>query len=196
MAHTSSHELTLEQQQRLLDLAEASIRSGLVAGKPCEVAEATLDDALRAPRATFVTLKHHGKLRGCIGTLSAHRSLARDVVAHAYAAAFSDPRFRPLRGEELAGLEVSIAILSPPEPLRFRDEADLLRQIRPGEDGLILESGSHRGTFLPSVWTQLPQRAEFLRQLKLKAGLPANHWSETLVIQRYRTDTIGPRRID
>ncbi|MGF1547688.1 MAG: AmmeMemoRadiSam system protein A [Thiotrichales bacterium] len=195
MALTSSNDLTLDLQARLLDLAETSIRHGLAQGRACPVAEADFDATLREPRATFVTLRRHGQLRGCIGGLTAHQSLVRDVAEHAYAAAFSDPRFTPLQSDELAGLEISISILSPPEPLTFHDQDDLLRQIRPEVDGLILQAGEKRGTFLPSVWSQLPRREDFVRELKRKAGLPADYWSDHLVVARYTTAAVGPRTL-
>lgn len=178
-------------QRQLLDLAEASLRHGLDYGRPPEPDTARLPSPLREPGASFVTLKSHGELRGCIGSLSAHRPLALDVTHNAYAAAFSDPRFPPLREHELEGLEIHISILGPAEPVTFTSEAALLAQLRPGIDGLVLEEGLRRGTFLPSVWEQLPRPELFLRHLKQKAGLPADYWSETLQVSRYTTESFG-----
>lgn len=140
---------------------------------------------LQAPGAVFVTLHKHGALRGCIGSLEARRPLREDVEKNARSAAFLDPRFTPLSLRELDDVEVEVSLLSPAEPLRFKDEADLLRQMRPGVDGLILEQGPHRGTFLPQVWDQLPAPADFLAHLKRKAGLPADFWSADLRVSRY-----------
>jgi hypothetical protein len=175
-------------RQSLTDLAYASIRHGLEQGMPLpfEAGEET-SPALLAEGACFVTLKKHGQLRGCIGSLEARRSLAEDVCSNAYAAAFRDPRFAPLTADELADVELSISVLTPAEPLRFQSEEDLVGKLRRGTDGLILTDAGRRGTFLPSVWEQLPEAADFLRHLKMKAGLPADYWSDTIRIDRYTT---------
>ena len=183
--------LDKSQEILLLDIAEASIRHGLDYGRPLSVSPGDYQDSLRAPGACFVTLNRSGQLRGCIGSLSAHRPLVEDVADNAYAAAFSDPRFPPLREEELEGLDIHISILTPAEPMRFDSEADLLRQLQPGVDGLIMEEGFRRGTFLPSVWEQLPSPDLFLTHLKQKAGLPTNYWSDTLRVSRYTTISFG-----
>lgn len=180
-----------EQEQALLQLAEASIRHGLEHGRPLKPQLDDYDPALREPGASFLTLKREGELRGCIGSLSACRPLADDVAENAYAAAFSDPRFYPLQAGELFGLEIHISLLGEAEPMRFRSENDLLAQLRHGLDGLILEEGFRRGTFLPSVWEQLPEPKAFLHHLKLKAGLPVNYWSSTISISRYTTRSFG-----
>ena len=182
-----------EQQQTLLQLAEEAIRHALDTGRALQVAPDDYEEALRTPAACFVTLKKGGELRGCIGSLEAHRSMVEDVAHNADAAAFSDPRFPPLREEELAGLELDISLLTPAEEMEFDSEADLLSQIRPGIDGLIIEEGYRRGTFLPSVWEQLPHPEQFLQHLKLKAGLPPNHWSGNIRVSRYTTQIFGTR---
>lgn len=187
----SSNPLTPEQKQILLETARASIRHGLEHGRALQPELDRVDDALREPRATFVTLEIGGQLRGCIGSLVAHRPLLADIAANAHAAAFSDPRFPPLRPEEYDHLDIHLSLLSRPEPMRFDSEEDLLRQLRPGVDGLILSDKGRRGTFLPSVWAQLPTPEQFLRHLKLKAGLPANYWSGTIRVDRYTVDSIG-----
>lgn len=145
-------------------------------------------DWLEAPGAVFVTLTRGGRLRGCIGSLAACRSLGADLEANACAAAFRDPRFPPLTAAELADTCVEVSILSPAEPLACRDEADACCQLRPGLDGVILECGRHRGTFLPQVWEQLPEPAQFLAHLKVKAGLPADYWSAEVRLSRYRVE--------
>lgn len=179
------------ERQRLLVIARESIAQGLAHGSPLSI---RLDDepaSLRAPRASFVTLELGGHLRGCIGHLEAVGPLATDVAENAFAAAFQDPRFAPLSEPELARIEIAISILTPPEPLAFASEAELLDQIIPGVDGLILSEGHRRGTFLPSVWSQLPSREAFLRHLKQKAGLPPDHWSDQIQVARYRTESFG-----
>lgn len=140
---------------------------------------------LAKPAATFVTLTQEGRLRGCIGSLEAHRPLAMDVAENALAAAFRDPRFPPLRQGELDQTRVEVSLLDTPEPLHFTDEAEALGQLCPGVDGLILNYGHHRSTFLPQVWESLPTPGLFLEHLKLKAGLPADFWSPQLTLARY-----------
>jgi len=135
--------------------------------------------------ATFVTLTQKGQLRGCIGSLEAHRPLATDVAENALAAAFRDPRFPPLRRAELEQTRVEVSLLDTPETMRFSDEADALGQLCPGVDGLILNCGQHRATFLPQVWESLATPRLFLEHLKLKAGLPADFWSPGLTLARY-----------
>lgn len=141
--------------------------------------------ALHAPGATFVTLTQHGQLRGCIGSLEAHRPLADDVRANARCAAFHDPRFPPMTKDELARTRVEVSLLTPPVPIFFRDEADAIRQMRPGIDGMIFECHGRRGTFLPQVWESLPEPCEFFAHLKQKAGFPADFWSPDVKLYRY-----------
>lgn len=186
-----SHMLDSAQQELLLDIAEASIRHGLNYGRPLSISLKDYPERLREPGASFVTLNRNEQLRGCIGSLSPHRALAEDVAENAYAAAFSDPRFAPLSEAELPGLDIHISILSAAEAMRFRNEEDLLQQLRPGVDGLIMEDGFRRGTFLPSVWEQLPSPELFLRHLKQKAGLPADYWSDSIQVSRYTTHGFG-----
>jgi hypothetical protein len=143
------------------------------------------DVALDAPAATFVTLTRMGELRGCIGSLEAWRPLAADVRANAHAAAFRDPRFPPLRPDELASTHIEVSLLSPPQEMAFIDEADARRQLRPGIDGVILEYAGRRGTFLPQVWESLAEPKQFLDHLKQKAGLPADFWAADIRLYRY-----------
>lgn len=140
---------------------------------------------LRAPGACFVTLTQDNQLRGCIGTLEAHRPLLTDVRANALAAAFHDPRFAPLAADELEGTEVEVSLLSPMQTLHFGSEAEALAQLRPGVDGVVFQYGARRSTFLPQVWEQLPDTGDFMAQLKRKAGLPPGFWHEEVQLQRY-----------
>ena len=153
------------------------------------------DATLQQIRATFVTLEIDGELRGCIGTLEAHQALVNDVAYNAHAAAFSDPRFFPLSEKEYPRLDIHISILTPAEPMRFSSENDLIAQLRPGVDGLILQDGNHRGTFLPSVWEQLPEAKQFFTHLKRKAGLPMDYWTDSLQVYRYTTESFGQQDI-
>ncbi len=199
MSSTANETCSAEEQAALLQVALASIESGLESGAPLQVDPGEYPPALSAMRASFVTLKHNDTLRGCIGSLAPVSSLVEDVARNAFAAAFRDPRFLPLTAAELQDLDISISVLGPTEPLEFGSERELLGMLRPGIDGLVLQDGGHRGTFLPAVWESLPQPADFLDHLKQKAGLPGNYWSDTLEIQRYTTlsfaaDVAGIRR--
>ena len=165
----------------LIAIARAAIAAGL--GQPQVVAKGAA--WLQEPGATFVTLTQRGQLRGCIGTLQAHRSVLEDVQANAVAAATRDPRFPPLAAEELGHTRIEVSLLSQMQPLDFGSESDATAQLRPGIDGVLLEFGHHRSTFLPQVWEQLPDRREFMAQLKQKAGLPANFWADGVRLQRY-----------
>ena len=188
-----SPERTLSDRHRkiLLATARESIAHGLRTGKPLPVDPAEFDPELQEERATFVTLNKQGELRGCIGHLEAIQPLILDVAENAFNAAFKDPRFPPVNAGEFDELEIHVSVLSPPEPMSFSSEADLLRQIRPQVDGLILEDGYYRGTFLPSVWEQLPEPEQFLAHLKMKAGLPPNYWSDTVRLYRYTTESFS-----
>ncbi len=142
-------------------------------------------DWLLQPGATFITLTEGGELRGCIGSLQAHRPLAEDVRHNAVAAAFGDPRFLPLTREEFPEVEVEVSLLTAPQPMSFVDEANALAQMRPGVDGVIFEYDRYRSTFLPQVWEHFPQPREFLAMLKRKAGLPDDFWDEEVRLARY-----------
>jgi AmmeMemoRadiSam system protein A/AmmeMemoRadiSam system protein B len=146
--------------------------------------------ALQGQGASFVTWKKQGQLRGCIGTLVPHRPLIEDIAQNATKSAFKDPRFAPVSNAEFSSLELKVAILSNPAAMQFTDETDLISQLQTGRDGLILSDGKHRGTFLPMVWESLPNPKDFLCALKQKAGLPKDHWSDTLQVQRYLAETI------
>jgi hypothetical protein len=172
----------------LLRLARESIRHGLDHGRPQDVALEAAPPATRERRAAFVTLEEDGCLRGCIGSIEARCPLALDVAENAYAAAFEDPRFSPVRRDEVDRLDIHISVLTRPEPFPVADEADLLRRLRPGRDGLILGEGGRRATFLPAVWEDLPNPRDFVVHLKLKAGLSGDYWSDRMQVWRYETD--------
>lgn len=165
----------------LLTLARAAIalKLGKAHATPAEA------DWLRVQGACFITLTHGGKLRGCIGTLRAHRTLADDVTANAEAAAFRDPRFPPLTATEFETVAVEISLLSALEPLAFSGEDEALAQLRAGRDGVVFEYGHHSSTFLPQVWEELREPAEFMAHLKYKAGLPPDFWDSEVRLMRY-----------
>jgi uncharacterized protein len=135
--------------------------------------------------ACFVTLTQFGELRGCIGSLQAHRPLLDDVKNNAVSAAMRDPRFAPLNTEEFDITEIEISLLSPSQEIQVRDEADALAQMRPGVDGIVFEYGRYRSTFLPQVWKDLAQPRDFLAMLRRKAGLPDDFWADDVKLSRY-----------
>lgn len=180
--------LSPENQRLLRELAYSSIKHGLETGKPIHVDMSQYSAELQAKKATFVTLHRDEKLRGCIGILKPVRPLVEDVAYNAWAAAFTDNRFMPLSAKEFDDLDVHISILGTPEDIAFSSEDDLVHKIRPGVDGLILEEGAYKGTFLPSVWESLADPRDFLNHLKLKAGLLEDHWSDQVKVKRYTVD--------
>ncbi len=168
------------------DALETFTRTGRTIAEP-----GGMPDLLTEPGAAFVTLERHGQLRGCIGSPVAWRPLAADVIDNAIKAGHGDPRFPHLTPDELDGLEVSVSVLTPHEAMNFTDEADLLRQLRPHIDGLIIKDGKHGALFLPSVWEQLPEPRAFLAHLKQKAGLSVGHWSPAFQAWRFQAVEVG-----
>jgi AmmeMemoRadiSam system protein A len=173
--------MTIERGAILLPIARASIARAL--NVPCTAEESA--SWLAEPGACFVTLTQGGELRGCIGSLQAHRPLLADVKSNAVSAAMHDPRFTPLTIEELDVTTVEISLLSTSKEMIFRDEADALSQLRPGVDGLIFEYNHYRSTFLPQVWENLAEPRDFLALLRRKAGLPDDFWAEGVKLSRY-----------
>ncbi|MCF8161034.1 MAG: AmmeMemoRadiSam system protein A [Polaromonas sp.] len=171
--------------QHLLQIARAAISNvlGQAVALP-EPAGATAD-VLQALGASFVTLNQHGQLRGCIGSLQAHRPLITDIQANAIAAALHDPRFAPLTLVELDITTVEVSVLSAMQALPFTSESHALAQLRPGVDGVVFEFGRYRSTFLPQVWEQLPDARQFMAHLKHKAGLAPEFWAAEVRLQRY-----------
>lgn len=187
LTQSDSNRLTWEDGQKLVEVARHSIAYGLSEGKPAVINLPDYTSHLVRTRACFVTLYLNGQLRGCIGSLEARRPLVGDVARNAFAAAFRDPRFKPLNTTEFDDVEIHIAVLSAAVELQFASETELLSQLEPGRDGLILEDQGRRGTFLPSVWENLQTPEQFWKELKRKAGLPCEHWSDTLRVYRYTT---------
>lgn len=183
--------LATPERRELLALARASIDSALAsaASQLVPFTAAMLSATLMVRRSSFVTLRRGEELRGCCGTLDAPRPLAEDVWRNAWAAAFSDYRFPPLTAAEWPQVSLHLSLLTPPELLRIVTEGQLLAQLRPSVDGLILESETGRATFLPAVWEQIPDPAQFVRQLKMKAGWPAGYWSDRVRAYRYTAES-------
>lgn len=171
----------IKEGQILLHLARAAIAKEL----GFAAHDLPRSDWLEKPGATFVTLHLYGELRGCIGSLEARRPLIDDVQSNAFASAFRDPRFDPLGKKEFADVVIEVSLLGKSEPIHFHDEQDAVAQLNPGKDGVIMEYGLHRATFLPQVWSQLPTPQKFLSRLKEKAGLTADFWSNDFRLSRY-----------
>lgn len=190
-AHTAR--LNDGARRTLIDVAKEVVRQAAThGGKPPQLnINGQLPRALLAQRATFVTLNIAGRLRGCRGSILPQQSLISDVANNAFQSGFGDPRFTPLTAEELERLEFHISILSTPRRIDCRSEAELLDELRPDVDGLILRDGQRQSLFLPSVWAQIPDARVFLQQLRLKAGLSADHWSPTFEAYRFGTESFG-----
>lgn len=184
-------EYNSDERKILLQTAKDSVIYGLNHPNPPELDLHNYSPHLLEHRSCFVTLRMHEHLRGCIGSLQASQPLIMDVVANAFNAAFDDPRFKPVKAHELDHLVIDISVLSKPITMQVKTEADLLQQLRPGVDGLILSDHGHRATFLPSVWDQLPNPADFVSQLKNKAGWNSDYWSNTLKIETYTAELIS-----
>lgn len=183
--------LSSKEKQLLLDTARESILYGLKHHKPLPVTTDQYSYLLKQHGASFVTLHIDQQLRGCIGTLEAYQPLIKDVSDHAFAAAYNDNRFPPLTEAEAPKLDIHISILTPATAIAFTSETDLIQQLQPGMDGLILETEYKKGTFLPSVWESLPDPKDFLNHLKMKAGLPGHYWSDDIKVSRYHTISIS-----
>ena len=175
------HTAHTDAARTLLPIARASIASQL--GKTHPADESAL--WLREQGASFITLQLQNKLRGCIGSLRAHRPLLDDIKANALAAAFRDPRFKPLTAVEYEHIEVEVSLLSALSAMSFTDETSALAQLKPQVHGVIFEYGHHHSTFLPQVWENFSDPAMFLAHLKQKAGLPPNFWESGVRLYTY-----------
>lgn len=191
MAPSPCIELAPGPRAQLLSIARRSIGHGLNTSQPLTVDADEWPDAPVAVYGNFVTLTRAGRLRGCIGSIEPTQPLAQSVAAHAFGAAFGDPRFPPLTDTELTYTCIEISVLSPPEPVTAPTREALAAALRPGEDGLLLAEGGHRATFLPKVWEQLPDPEQFIAHLRAKAGLPADGWSDTIRCFRYYTTSFA-----
>ena len=181
--------LSTKQKQILHDIAYHSIKQSLDNGKPLKINLSDYDVALQKKAATFVTLNIDDALRGCIGILEPFRPLIEDVAHNAHSAAFNDSRFSPLEQKELENLSIHISVLNTPTEMTFDSEEDLIEQLQPGKDGIILEENTSRATFLPSVWESINSKKEFLQHLKQKAGLPIDYWSNSIKVKRYSVES-------
>lgn len=176
----------------IIGVCRKSIYAGLY-DKPMEYLK-QIPEVFKEEVACFVTLEKHGELRGCIGSIVAHRPLIDDLVKNAYNSAFSDARFAPLKKEEFDDLSIDVSILSAPVKMTFEDENDLLSQIVPSVDGIIIKDGFNQSVYLPSVWEQLPEKTLFLNSLKIKAGLNPNHFSPNFEAYKFTTEYVKSER--
>jgi hypothetical protein len=188
--------LPAPQRDFLLRLAREVIALGVRNGKAPSVKVENTPPPLRATRGAFVTVTLDDKLRGCIGSVQPQRALVDDVVANAYKAAFEDKRFKPLTEAELPNIDVSISVLSSQAPIEAANEADLLAQLRPHVDGLVIrDEGLKRSAlFLPHVWSGIPDPVRFLARLREKAGLPPGHWSPEFRAYRFIAEDIAAEK--
>ncbi len=184
-------ELSPNNRDMLLSACLKSIRHGLAKGRRPQVKLGTFDREIECVRASFIKLKKNGQLRGCIGSMVPHRPLIEDVVWNAFAAAFDDPRFKPVKKKELDDLDLSIALLGVPHNFPVTGLDDLAARLRPHVDGLILRHNQNQATFLPHVWEQLPEPLDFIQHLMKKAGMSPDQWPDDMQVQRYSTENFG-----
>jgi AmmeMemoRadiSam system protein B/AmmeMemoRadiSam system protein A len=191
LEYAASARLADADRTFLLSACMAALGTAVERGKRVEPRVADAPTALAPWRATFVTLTHGGRLRGCVGSLAARRALIEDAVLNTVQAATADPRFAPLDRAGLAGLRVDVSILSHPRPISARSEYELIDPLEPDRDGLILEAGKRRALFLPSVWREVPDARAFVRHLLTKAAIEAKGWPEGLEAKRFRVESFG-----
>jgi AmmeMemoRadiSam system protein A len=165
------------QKKILIDLAYSSIENFLEHDEKISIDENTLESDFKEKRATFITLKKNGALRGCIGMLQAVKPLYQDIIDNALSAAFHDSRFMPLSKEEFKNLDVEISVLSPMKKLDYKDADDLLEKLDK-KFGLLIKKGHHSATFLPQVWEELIKKEDFLSHLCMKAGMSHDEWKK------------------
>ncbi len=185
--------LSAAERSRLIAVASAALDFAAEhrGAAPKVAAGPHLPAALTACRAAFVTLRRRGELRGCVGSLRPHMPLAHDVAVNAASAGFQDPRFKALAPGELPELTITISVLSPAAPIEAASELELIEKLRPGEDGLVLRDGESAATFLPGVWRDIASPEAFVRNLKQKMGLAADHWSPTMKAERFAVESFG-----
>lgn len=173
-AHPGS--LTSWERGFLLKLARRTIEEVVTNRRMPVIDAGGLSSRLTERKGCFVTLKKRGELRGCIGYIFPQEALCAAVMDNARNAAIMDRRFLPVQPQELEEIEIEISVLTVPRPLDFASPEDLLGKLRPGVDGVVLEIGSSRSTFLPQVWEEIPDPETFLARLSAKAELPSSAW--------------------
>ncbi len=185
---SSTNDLSADDRRALLELARDSIRAELEDEDP-PTAEGR--DVFELERAVFVTVNVDGELRGCIGNLHSQTVLGEDVQRNAIRAALHDPRFPPLSQADLPRLDIHLSVLGDLHPIQVADEQELCERLRPGVDGLVIDDGAHRATFLPAVWEKIPDAPSFVRALKRKAGLHGDRWPPTMRVALFHVEEFG-----
>ena len=180
----------------LLDIANAAILDGLAGQPPAAPPLTALAPALRERRGVFATLTVNGALNGCIGTVRGVEALGHGTARHAWSAAYADPRLPRLRHADYPRLTIEVSVLSLLAPIAARSRRELLDQLRPGADGLVIAADGHGGVFLPSVWEQLPDRSAFLDHLLVKAGLAPRYWPPEMRAWRFTAEKFVRRSND
>lgn len=181
--------LTTDEKEKLLLIARQALEATARKEALPKLDLGALPPALQTDAASFVTLTIGDELRGCIGTLEAYQPLALDVQQRAVQAASRDPRFNPVRPEELPLITLEISRLSQPQLLEYANPDELIAMLRPGIDGVVIAEDNRRATFLPQVWDELPEPEHFLGQLCRKMGQPANHWKHRhLEVETYQVE--------
>jgi AmmeMemoRadiSam system protein A len=181
--------LTDDERKYLLSLARQSIENYLNNTSLPSLREDALASKLEEQGASFVTLTYKGYLRGCVGALEPYQSLVEDVREHAIAAAFQDFRFPPVQASEMKDISIEISYLTRPELLSYENPDDLLRKLRPDIDGVVIQDGMRRATFLPQVWEKIPDPTDFLDQLCMKMGAARDLWrKKKLQIKTYQVE--------
>ena len=181
-------QLTEEDKNVLKAIARDAVIHSINYSKELPVSLSEFPATLHDYQNTFVTLKYNGKVIGCMGSLAADQPLINDVAHNAFSASYYDPRFPDPKTIDPEEIEIHISLLSPAEEIKFSSEQELLTKIRPGKDGLLIREGRRQGTFLPAVWDSIPDPKSFLKELKHKAGLPVDYWSDTIKVYRYTTE--------
>ena len=188
----SEENLTLEERDFLLKLSRDTLESYIKSGKVPEIEESKLTERLKEKKGVFVTLKERGELRGCIGYIMPKKPLYQAVIDNTINAAVHDPRFYPVRKDELADIKIEISVLTVPKKLEYKDYNELLNKLVPMRDGVILKRGFNEATYLPQVWEQIPDKIEFLSRLCIKAGMESNCWKDSRTeVYIYHAEVFG-----
>lgn len=183
--------LSKEDQRTLLEMAREHIQMYLATQRNIRIEESRFSKPLQQITGNYVRLILDNKTRGAVGNLPGRQPLVADINQNAYDAAFEDPRFPPVTREEIRQIIIEITVLTHPQIIVVDNEQQLLDSIHPGEEGLLLSEGVHQSHLMPSDWRRFPDPATFVGELKRKAGLPQDYWSDTLHISRF--DTISFR---
>lgn len=183
--------LTTHDKAQLLAIARRSIRQGFYTREPLEVDLTSLSDALLEQTGSFVTLTQKNQLRGCVGTVIGSHPLAQSVANSAYSSAYEDLRFPPLSDSEFDALRIEVSVLSKLDWIEARSQDELVSQLRPFEDGLVIKDEEHIGTFLPKVWRQIDDPLTFVLHLKTKANMSADYWSDSIECYRFTANSFS-----